>query len=143
YGLFGRKTAGYISRVSVVALLFFGGTGLMDMRNFLTEYWSIGLYVMLLAYVYNRLIPDSDNVKVVAAFAITIAIQALIKWFFPDIRPNLIWLIYAVMAVRFIGLNHPPAIHEHSLSTSRKALGWFALVIFVLCFTPEPIILVG
>jgi membrane-associated protease RseP (regulator of RpoE activity) len=48
------------------------------------------------------------------------------------------WLVWACMMV-VLGMKHPPVLFwETPLDPSRKMLGWSALVIFVLTFTPRP-----
>jgi hypothetical protein len=40
---------------------------------------------------------------------------------------------------RFIGVQHPPSEIEEQLDTKRVIMGWIALLIFILCFSPAPI----
>jgi hypothetical protein len=40
---------------------------------------------------------------------------------------------------RFVGIQHPPSEIEEPLSTSRIVLGWLTILIFILCFTPQPL----
>jgi hypothetical protein len=42
----------------------------------------------------------------------------------------------------FVGVPHPPSEIEQPLNTTRKILGWFALLVFILCITPDPISLI-
>ena len=49
------------------------------------------------------------------------------------------WLLFAFIIGRFIGIAHPPSEIEEPLSEGRKILGWIALAIFVISFTPNPI----
>jgi hypothetical protein len=49
------------------------------------------------------------------------------------------WLLFAFLLGRFIGVRHPGAEVEEPLTLERKILGWIALVILILCFTPTPI----
>ncbi len=78
--------------------------------------------------------------KVVLAALVLVGLQLLIQsqvdrtW-----GVNPIWLLYAIMAVRVIRLDHPPAALEQALDPKRKALGWLALIIFLICFSPAPI----
>jgi hypothetical protein len=37
------------------------------------------------------------------------------------------------------GVEHPRAEIEEKLDTNRQLLGWIALIIFVICFSPVPI----
>jgi membrane-associated protease RseP (regulator of RpoE activity) len=48
------------------------------------------------------------------------------------------WLVWACLMV-ILGIRHPPVLFwETPLDPRRKMLGWSALVIFVLTFTPRP-----
>ncbi|MBX7241344.1 MAG: site-2 protease family protein [Bacteroidia bacterium] len=140
YGMFGKKNAGIISRISVVGLILAGGTGLVDLLNLRENYVSLGVYLFFLTFVWNRILNKPDNSWLVfAATVITFLIQAGLKYQFPAIQPNMIWAIYAFMGVRFIGLDHPPALMEHPLSRGRILLGWLAIAIFILTFSPSPV----
>lgn len=49
------------------------------------------------------------------------------------------WLIWAVLMI-FLGYRHPPVVYPYiQLDRNRKLIGWIALIIFVLTFTPAPI----
>jgi len=143
YGMFGRKQAGYISRAAVIGLLFMGGTGLMDLRNFADIYVGMGFYTMFLVYVCGQILQSRDAKWVLAMAAPIFMMQLLIKWNFPSIEPNLMWLFFALLGVRFVGMDHPPAYMEHRVNRPRQILGWVAIVIFILCFTPNPLLVVG
>ena len=146
YGMFGRKVAGKIARISVVALIFFGGTGMMDWRRPDDIYTWIGalLYLALIAYIYRKLFfAKRPKWQWAAAVFATLILQSLFKLYMPGLQPSLIWLIYAFLAVRVIGVDHPRSLREHRVNLPRQILGWIAIVIFILCFTPFPIEIVG
>lgn len=67
------------------------------------------------------------------------AVQYALGFFIPGIRGYPGWLLFAFLIGRMVGIAHPPSQDETPLSTGRKILGWIALVIFVLCFTPNPL----
>lgn len=48
------------------------------------------------------------------------------------------WLAWAVILGIF-GLRHPAIFDDTPLGTTRVSLGWFALLMFILCFTVVPI----
>ncbi|ANT64270.1 MULTISPECIES: site-2 protease family protein [Prosthecochloris] len=48
------------------------------------------------------------------------------------------WLVWALVLKKVLGTRHPPSVTEHPLSRTRKAVGWLAIAIFILCFTPVP-----
>ena len=144
YGMFGQKTAGHVARITVLVLLFLGGTGIMELEN--PDTWSIlgmGAYLMFLVYVFSRVI-GRDNWRQVGMMALIVFVsQILIKFNFPSIDANPIWLVYTLMVVRLVGLDHPAATYEHRVNRPRQLLGWLAILIFVLCFSPVPISVVG
>lgn len=52
---------------------------------------------------------------------------------------SLIWVLWSFFLTYFVGLEHPPALHEEPLTPTRKVLGWCSMGIFVLCISPSPI----
>jgi membrane-associated protease RseP (regulator of RpoE activity) len=48
------------------------------------------------------------------------------------------WLIWAMLMI-LIGYKHPPVIYPHiQLDRKRRIVGWAALAVFILTFTPTP-----
>jgi membrane-associated protease RseP (regulator of RpoE activity) len=50
------------------------------------------------------------------------------------------WLLWAVITTFVIRFRHPPTMDESPLDLRRKIIGYVTIVIFVLCFTPSPLI---
>ncbi|PKL51632.1 MAG: site-2 protease family protein [Nitrospira bacterium HGW-Nitrospira-1] len=51
------------------------------------------------------------------------------------------WIIWGVLLI-ILGFRHPPVVYsEMPLAPKRKLIGWISLVIFVLTFTPIPVII--
>jgi membrane-associated protease RseP (regulator of RpoE activity) len=49
------------------------------------------------------------------------------------------WILWAVIMI-FLGYRHPPVVYPWiELDRKRKIIGWIALVIFILTFTPTPV----
>ncbi|MCW8796872.1 MAG: site-2 protease family protein [Chlorobium sp.] len=48
------------------------------------------------------------------------------------------WVLWAIILTRFLGIDHPPTAMDHELSAGRTFMGWIAIIIFFLCFTPVP-----
>ncbi|MCB9231145.1 MAG: site-2 protease family protein [Bacteroidia bacterium] len=141
YGLFGARRAGIISRVTVLVLLSFGGTGLVEFSGW-DQLWGPGLYLMFLVFVFQRLLGDRPWIWIVGGAVGLFIIQGLVNFLSGGIEPGYVWLIYSLLAVRLIGLDHPRAHYEHPLDRGRKIVGWIAIIIFILCFSPNPIIAV-
>lgn len=150
YGLFGKQVHGMVSRLAVLALIFFGGTGLMELPAYDPEEWgelwayvlNFGLtflvYFGLLLLVFRRINPEWGFPLRISLSVLVMLIQFGIKFAFPEVPVNLIWLVYALLAVTMIGLDHPGAPNDTPLDLKRKILGWLALIIFLTCFSINP-----
>jgi membrane-associated protease RseP (regulator of RpoE activity) len=51
------------------------------------------------------------------------------------------WIFWVIMIVFFIRFRHPPVDTDEPLDTRRKLIGYFTMLIFVLSFTPSPLVL--
>lgn len=143
YGMFGRKTAGIISRICVLTLMFVGGTGILDFTHLSENYLSIGLYFFFSVYIFNHVFNQPKALHLLGILLLFWLIQTGIKSYLPSLEANHVWLLYSFMAVRFIKLDHPAALIEHKVNLPRQILGWLAIAIFILCFTPNPVQIFG
>ncbi len=48
------------------------------------------------------------------------------------------WLLFARILFFIIKLDHPPVYDDSPLDHKRKSIGWFAVFIFIISFTPVP-----
>ncbi len=48
------------------------------------------------------------------------------------------WLLWVVLL--YFGRRHPPVFDSEDLGSGRKKLAWLMLALFVLCFTPAPVL---
>lgn len=144
YGLFGRKRAGIISRVTILILLIIGGLGIINFNNDFFDGPSglitVGIYIIYLLFIISRVVGKE---RAFLALGISVGIILLqqglqLIWTF-DEPYNILWLIYALVGTRFIGLDHPPAIVESKLDKRRQIIGWVAIIIFILSFSPTPL----
>jgi hypothetical protein len=67
------------------------------------------------------------------------AVQYSVAAFFPLLTGHLDIMFFLFLIARFAGIQHPPSEIEQPLTVGRKILGWLALLIFILCFTPNPL----
>jgi membrane-associated protease RseP (regulator of RpoE activity) len=141
YGLVGRKKHKIIASAIFIAFLFYAGIGFISPFEPLDKLiYEIPLFVGFLFFALKGMgLNTRDNV--LAALAIFTA-QYLIATLFPHAQGYSGWLLFAFIIGRFIGIQHPPCEIEEPLSTERVVIGWLALVIFGLCFTPQPIQLI-
>ncbi|GAB4416994.1 MAG: site-2 protease family protein [Bacteroidia bacterium] len=144
YGMFGRKTAGILARITVGGLLLFGGTGLVDVgypapSNIVV--WV--LYFWLLVYLSGQIFGRRRRTLRWGVALGFLVLQGLLKGVFPAWEAQGIWVLYSLLLTRVVRLDHPPAYFEHRVNRSRQWLGWLAIAIFVLSFTPAPLRMEG
>ncbi len=58
--------------------------------------------------------------------------ESIITWSWPG------WVLWAFILIKVLGINHPPTMQDQKLSAGRTFIGWIAIIIFFLCFTPVP-----
>jgi membrane-associated protease RseP (regulator of RpoE activity) len=153
YGLWGARRAGYVARVAVLILLLIGGVGVFSREALMAPtadplwQWlswvvaSRGLYLALLFVITRQIFPSWELPKQVVLMVAIVAVQSLVSLLFPGIEPNPLWLLYAFLAVRVIKVDHPVALDDTPLGPLQKILGFLAIVIFIICFSPMPVVM--
>jgi len=145
YGLFGYRRHRLISVSFFTVFVLMAGVGifkdnLLGINFFNADPLNMLLfaaaYVYFLYSMYEQFFKDNKTTAVLLATSI-FAMQFLIEYMIPSWQGFNGWMVFAYLVGRFLGLEHPPAAIEQPLDWKRKVLGWLALVIFVLCFTPE------
>ena len=140
YGLVGYRKHKLIATVIFMLMIYWGGLGFMEERDSDSLMWSLPLSALATFFLMGRL-QMALNTKLVIVLTVVLA-QLLTIYFFPEIRGYSGYLLFALIFGRFLGVYHPPAIFDEPLSTGRKVLGWLALLIFILCFSPEPFVFI-
>ncbi|HEY5825667.1 MAG TPA: site-2 protease family protein, partial [Cyclobacteriaceae bacterium] len=95
----------------------------------------IGIAFLFLCFSGFKL-PVKDTLMIALITAVVLFLLAL---FVPALKGSTDWWPFVLLIGRFVGVAHPPSPIEEPLTFGRKILGWLALVIFVLCFTPSPL----
>lgn len=140
YGLFGFRRHRVIARAFFLALMFYAGLGLEYINPSLPRnelLLGIGGYLLFLFLAFRGLMMTGrDTIMwVLLVFATQFSLMA----FVPGIKGYEGWLLFAFVLGRFLGVEHPPSDIEHPLNRGRVILGWIALLVFILCFSPAPI----
>jgi hypothetical protein len=140
YGLFGYRIHRIIALVFFVALLFYAGLGLPYIDPELPRkqlLMGIGGYLLFLFWTFRGLrLPFTQTLLcAVLMFGVQFALMVYI----PGIQGYVGWILFAFILGRFIGIDHPPSDIERKLDPNRVILGWIALLIFILCFSPAPL----
>ncbi|MCU0418049.1 MAG: site-2 protease family protein [Cyclobacteriaceae bacterium] len=138
YGLFGYKRHFQIAAVVFLVFLFYAGLGYVDPRAGLEAMlWQVPLTIGFYFFALKGLGLSPLNTATLAVGIF--ALQHGLAFFVPGITGYSGWLLFAFLIGRFMGIAHPPSPDETPLNLPRKIIGWVALVVFVLCFSPNPI----
>ena len=138
YGLLGFKGHFQVASIVFILFLFYAGLGYINPTDPAdTLVWEIPLFVGFLYFCLIRLGFGRVNTLIYALALF--AIQYILSTIFPGIQGYPGWLLFVFIIGRFIGIKHPQSEIEQPLDTTRVALGWFALFIFVICFAPNPL----
>lgn len=140
YGLFGYKTHRIIASVVFVAFLFYAGIGVVTPRDPVKDliYWIPGGIAFLYFALSGLGLPSRDTFMYAL---LMFAALFVLSWLYPTLQGYSPWLLFAFLIGRFIGIPYPPSEIEEPLDTKRIVLGWLALVIFVICFSPAPLLM--
>lgn len=140
YGLFGFRTHRTVARIFFFCLMFYAGLGLPYIDPRLPEgdllIGMAGYLVFLFLSFRGMRLSAKDTVMYVL---LMFGAQFLLMVYFPGIRGYEGWLLFAFIVGRFIGVEHPPSEIEQPLGPNRVLLGWIALLVFILCFSPAPL----
>ena len=144
FGLFGPKAHGIISRVFLVLLVFYAGLGFItpgDINAVVkfdpNGWYKAPLYFWFLTIVFHKTFPEIRS-RMIWSLAI-FAVQLIAVMVFPGVEGYPGWLLFAFLLGRIVGADHPIPENDFPMDRRRKILGWIAILIFILCFSPTPL----
>ena len=137
---------GIIARVFVVFLLVSAGVGFMtDVAPSLSEYaaWLGSLSWFILAaitylFLHNIFRGDHRIVAPVLLGVITAVVLVRLAGL-ADALGYSGWFLFLVLIVAFIKVDHPSVVRMEPLTRGRRIIGYLCILIFVLCFSIQPI----
>lgn len=138
YGLVGFDNHKLIASIIFVGFMFYAGLGLVHPGQPLDDLiFYIPAYIIFLTFCFRGLmLPTRDTVM----YALLVfALQFIWAWLSPGIIGYSGWLLFGLIIGRMAGIQHPRSAIEEPLDSNRQILGWIALIIFVICFSPNPI----
>lgn len=138
YGLVGYQKHKVVSTIFFILLIYWAGLGFMDERDAESLMMWLPLSSLITYYLLGKM-QISASQRVIIVLSVVLA-QLLTIYLFPEVRGYSGWIVFALLIGRFLGVYHPPALFDQPLNTPRKILGWLALIIFILCFSPEPFV---
>lgn len=138
YGLIGYEKHKKAAAVIYILFLFYAGLGYISTAEPSEELlWRIPLFIGFNYLCLTGLKISKLNTLIYALGVF--AIQYLMVTVFPGLHGYSGWLLFVFLIGRFVGIAHPPSEIEEPLDDARKIMGWIALAIFVVCFTPAPL----
>ena len=138
YGLVGHRWHSFISKSIFLIFIFFAGLGIAHpYLEFTSAIIRFGIYLFFLFAILRTSFASTSN-RWMIAVSIS-STQFLLVYLFPHLDGYNNWLLFAFIIGRFLGVEHPKS-EEEPIGLGRKILGWLSLVIFVLCFSPQPFV---
>ncbi len=138
YGLFGYRRHKIIATVFYIAFLFFTGLGYVNFAGPEKDPWWMSILYVGLLYVGLtglRMQPKDTIMYAMIIFTVQFVLVMLI----PGLQGYTTYFWFVILIGRLVGVAHPPSEIEYPLTPGRKILGWIALVVLVVCFTPLPV----
>lgn len=139
FGLF-PKFHKQISLIFFTAFVFYAGLGVISPYQDVNRLiFSIPLYIGFLYIIYSKTsLPNQTRWTIILLIA---ALQYATVYVWPDNEGYSGWLLFAFLLGRLMGIEHPEVNGMRQMNQTRKIIGWLAILIFLLCFTPQPFIL--
>ena len=147
YALFGQKWHRRLARGFVVLLLISGGVGFMrTVPPALQAYAPWGgpaawLVLSAIMYYYlHRTFRGERRWVAPALVGVMLTVAGVLAW--PALAETIGytgWLVWTLLIVVFIRVEHPPVGYNEPLTPRRRWLGYLAIAIFILCFSIKPI----
>jgi membrane-associated protease RseP (regulator of RpoE activity) len=147
YGLIGKRRFNVIAPILFGIFAFYAGLGLFQLKSFATGHDTEAFYQQLMylfLYLYFlficfRRVTDNVSTGLIISLSIVVA-QFAVSFLRPEWTGYQGFLAFVFILGRFLGVKHPETEENEPLDKPRIILGIFALVIFVISFSPKPFI---
>lgn len=146
YGLIGPRAFQIVSPLLFTGLVFYSGLGLFTVEEFQTidrdAYWELcGYFLLYLYFIYlcfSRI--TSQWITNVLISLVVVIGQLTLQHIEPTWTGYAGFLMFGFLLGRVLGVHHPTTTQSRPLSWWRQVLGWISMLIFILCFSPNPLI---
>lgn len=139
FGLF-PKWHKQISLIAFTVFIGYAGVGLISPFQPLGELLIVfPLYLGFLYLCFQKSgLSEKDKLALILSI---LAFQYALAFFQPQWEGYQGWLFFGFLLGRVMGIRHPEVIGNRNLDKKRKILGWIAIVVFIVCFSPKPFII--
>lgn len=136
YGLFGYKKSRTISRILFLIMVTISGIAWLPTGPISANFvFNAMLYILFLYIVFYHFEKDPKKKAILVIWVMII--QVVCAKFIPIIADYGLYMLFALIIGRFLGLDHPKAVEDEPLDLKRKIIGWIGLIVFVISFTPR------
>jgi membrane-associated protease RseP (regulator of RpoE activity) len=146
YGLLGKERFNVVVPVLYGAFAFYAGFGLFRADSFATgsnelfyEQLIYLFFYIYFLYICFKRVTDSASTGLMVSLIIVVG-QFALSYVRPDWDGYSGFLAFVFILGRFLGVRHPDTEDNKPLDLPRIILGVFALIIFVISFSPKPFI---
>ena len=140
YGLIGLRLSRIVSRALFLVMVLISGVGIVPFGPLNGGFFlSVILYFGFLFITFHFFEPVLRKRVLIVIWVMIV--QLFVSRYWPAAGEYGFYLFFALLIGRFLGVDHPRALIDEPLGTGRKILGWIALVVFLISFTPRPIYL--
>lgn len=146
YGMMGKKKFDIVAPALFVVFIFYAGLGMFRTEDFAINsdsvfyehLLSLFIYIYFL-YICLRKISENPANAIMLSLMIVVA-QFGATYMRPDWDGYSGFLPFIFILGRFLGIRHPETEDNKPIGTARMILGIFALIIFIISFSPKPFI---
>lgn len=143
YAMVGPKAFRVISPSVLVLLVAFSGLGLYTVPELAsgrdwTELFHFLFYVFFVYLCFSKIFPSALSNWALALAVVLV--QLLLTVVYPGIQGYPGFLAFGFLVGRVLGVYRPPTYDTAPLGMGRMILGCIAMVLFILCFTPYPLV---
>ena len=138
----GAKVHRIVSPVVFCCFLFYAGLGApfpVDLQFDPYLLPKLGENLLMFGILYlsvSKVFPETSSNM---ALAVSIfGLQYVLRIYFPGLSGNQGWSIFGLVLGRFLGIYHPETEDNLPPSKGRLVLAILALLVFILCFSPNP-----
>ncbi|MFT7035637.1 MAG: membrane-associated protease RseP (regulator of RpoE activity) [Cyclobacteriaceae bacterium] len=140
YGLVGPERHKMASQALFLLLLYYSGLGIVN--PFELTKTSSEMSLLYIPFLYFSLTKFTPAVKDRIMYTLIIlSVQMGTNFIFPTAEGYAGWVLFAFVLGRVLGIYHPPILIDKPLDTKRKIVGWISLLVFILCFSPKPLVM--
>ncbi|MTI39657.1 site-2 protease family protein [Fulvivirga lutimaris] len=140
YGLIGTYWHRRVAAGIFLIFLFYAGYGYITPFDGMEDLmWNVPLYIGFLYITLKGLKRSNQETLMYALIIFTL--QFSLPFVLPEFTGYSGWLLFAFIIGRFLGVYHPPVPIEQPLDLNRQILGWLSLLIFIISFSPAPIVI--